>query len=85
MNASELLKKRRNLVRRRQNRGLLVIPGKVQGLPVYCLHGVRRIDSMNCIWGNLRKRGNFVLPNLQLTTCLSYMKKMLYICADYYT
>jgi hypothetical protein len=30
----------------------------MQGTPVYCLHGIRRTDSMTCILGYLWEHGN---------------------------
>ena len=58
MNENELLMKRRNLIGRCQNWGLGKISGQVQGLPVYCLQGIRRTGSMTCIQGNLQEHGN---------------------------
>jgi hypothetical protein len=39
------------LQRRCQNWGSPILSGQVQGLPVYCLRGIRRKDSTTCIQG----------------------------------
>ena len=75
MTARELLKKRRNLIRRCQNWSFRKISGQVQRLPAYRLHDIRRIGSMTCIQGNLREHGNSTGDAKGATDILWLMKK----------
>ena len=57
MNASELLKRRRNCRDDVKTGVSLTASGQMQRLPVYCLHDIRRKDSMTCLQGNLWNTG----------------------------
>ena len=57
MSASELLKTCRKYLDDVETGGILVNPGGVWGLPVYCPHGVRHEGSMTLAWASVRNVG----------------------------
>jgi hypothetical protein len=57
MSASELLTTCRKGLSDVKTGGILVTPGGVWGLPVYCPHGVRHKGSMTLLWASVRNVG----------------------------
>ena len=57
MSASELLKTCRKGLSDVKTGGILVNPGGVWELPVYCPHGVRHEGSMTLAWASVRNGG----------------------------
>jgi hypothetical protein len=54
---SELLTTCRKYLDDVKTGGILVTPGGVWGLPVYCPHGVRHKGSMTLLWASVRNVG----------------------------